>query len=138
MIPEEVEGFFAEFRPFVALCAFPDCTHTHEDRCAVKRAVMRRWITRIEIYQLSGIIRGGNGVKTTSREHQRAGLGKPARWRSRRVFLFIPQRINRIEPRRLPGGIEAEDQTDRRRDADGDDDGRAPKRPPASAGIATP
>ena len=39
--PEEVEGFFPEMRPFVALCAFPDCSHTHEERCAVKRAVAR-------------------------------------------------------------------------------------------------
>ena len=30
VIPEEVEGFFVEFRPFVALCRFPDCSHTHE------------------------------------------------------------------------------------------------------------
>ncbi len=44
ILPEEVEGFFAEFRPFVHLCAYPDCTHTHEDRCAVKRAVYRREI----------------------------------------------------------------------------------------------
>jgi ribosome biogenesis GTPase / thiamine phosphate phosphatase len=43
--PEEVEGFFPEMRPFVALCAFPDCTHTHEDRCAVKRAVDRKQIS---------------------------------------------------------------------------------------------
>src|SRR5262249_48575150 len=47
--PGEVEGFFAEFRPFVALCAFPDCTHTHEERCAVKRALLRRQIS-IERY----------------------------------------------------------------------------------------
>jgi len=45
IIPEEVEGFFVEFRPFVPLCAFPDCTHTHEERCAVKRAVSRRQIS---------------------------------------------------------------------------------------------
>jgi ribosome biogenesis GTPase len=44
-LPEEVEGYFVEFRPFVALCAFPDCTHTHEDRCAVKRAVYRRQLS---------------------------------------------------------------------------------------------
>jgi ribosome biogenesis GTPase / thiamine phosphate phosphatase len=43
--PEEVEGFFPEMRPFVALCAFPDCTHTHEERCAVKRAVDRKQIS---------------------------------------------------------------------------------------------
>ena len=39
VLPAEVEGFFPEFRPFVPLCAYPDCTHSHEDRCAVKRAV---------------------------------------------------------------------------------------------------
>ena len=39
LIPEEIEGFFVEFRPFVALCHFPDCSHTHEEGCAVKRAV---------------------------------------------------------------------------------------------------
>ncbi len=44
LLPEEIEGFFAEFRPFVPLCGYPDCTHTHEDRCAVKRAVARRQI----------------------------------------------------------------------------------------------
>ena len=44
IIPEEVEGFFPEFRPFVPLCAYADCTHTHEDRCAIKRAVARRQI----------------------------------------------------------------------------------------------
>jgi ribosome biogenesis GTPase len=48
-LPEEVEGYFVEFRPFVALCAFPDCTHTHEERCAVKQAVYRRQLS-IERY----------------------------------------------------------------------------------------
>ena len=52
IIPEEVEGFFPELRPFVYLCGYPDCTHTHEDRCAVKAAVKRRQITlhRYESY----------------------------------------------------------------------------------------
>jgi ribosome biogenesis GTPase / thiamine phosphate phosphatase len=45
IIPEEVEGFFPEFRPFVPLCAFPDCTHTHEKDCAITRAVNRRQIS---------------------------------------------------------------------------------------------
>jgi ribosome biogenesis GTPase len=44
-----VEGFFVEFRPYVALCRFPDCTHLHEEDCAVKRAVYRREIS-IERY----------------------------------------------------------------------------------------
>ncbi len=58
VIPEEVEGFFAEFRPFVALCAFPDCTHTHEDRCAVKRAVARRWIADSRYTSYLGLFAG--------------------------------------------------------------------------------
>lgn len=39
VIPEEVGGFFRDLRPFINLCKFPDCTHTHEDECAVKWAV---------------------------------------------------------------------------------------------------
>ena len=39
VIPEEVAGFFRDVRPYVSLCRFPDCTHTHEDDCAVKDAV---------------------------------------------------------------------------------------------------
>src|SRR5713101_2463615 len=56
IIPEEVEGFFSEFRPFVPLCAYPDCTHTHEDRCAVKEAVRcalispRRYTTYLGLF----------------------------------------------------------------------------------------
>ena len=36
---EEVEAYFLEFRPFIAMCRFPDCTHTHETGCRVKSAV---------------------------------------------------------------------------------------------------
>jgi ribosome biogenesis GTPase len=36
---EEVAGYFRDVRPYVNLCRFPDCTHTHEDGCAVKDAV---------------------------------------------------------------------------------------------------
>ncbi len=39
VIPQEVAGYFRDLRPFVSLCKFPDCTHTHEDDCAVKDAV---------------------------------------------------------------------------------------------------
>lgn len=39
VIPEEVVGFFRDLRPYVSLCQFPDCTHTHEANCAVKNAV---------------------------------------------------------------------------------------------------
>lgn len=44
VIPEEVAGLFRDLRPFVSKCRFPDCTHTHEDFCAVKDAVADGWI----------------------------------------------------------------------------------------------
>ena len=34
-----VDGYFVEFRPYIPLCKFPDCSHTHENDCAVKDAV---------------------------------------------------------------------------------------------------
>lgn len=47
VIPDEVEGLFIEFRPFVAQCRFPDCSHTHESHCAVKEAVDSGLIARL-------------------------------------------------------------------------------------------
>ncbi len=58
VIPEEVEGFFCEFRPYVPLCAFPDCTHTHEEKCAVKRAVDRREISARRYHSYLGMFTG--------------------------------------------------------------------------------
>jgi ribosome biogenesis GTPase len=58
VIPEEVEGFFPEFRPYVSLCGFPDCTHTHEDRCAVKRAVRLRQISGQRYTSYLGMFNG--------------------------------------------------------------------------------
>jgi ribosome biogenesis GTPase len=58
IIPEEVEGFFPEFRPFVHLCGYPDCTHTHEDRCAIKRAVKRRQISEQRYFSYLGLFAG--------------------------------------------------------------------------------
>ena len=34
-------GYFVELRPFIPLCRFPDCSHSHESDCAVKEAVHR-------------------------------------------------------------------------------------------------
>jgi ribosome biogenesis GTPase len=59
VIPEEVEGFFPEFHPFVPLCAYPDCTHTHEDRCAIKRAVARRQLSERRYLSYLGMFEGG-------------------------------------------------------------------------------
>lgn len=44
VIPEEVAGFMPELRPYVSACRFADCTHTHEEFCAVKDAVADGWI----------------------------------------------------------------------------------------------
>ena len=41
----ELEAYFAEFLPHVPNCKFPDCTHTHEQECAVKAALERAEIT---------------------------------------------------------------------------------------------
>jgi ribosome biogenesis GTPase len=54
--PAVVEGFFAEFRPYVSLCEFPDCWHVHENGCAVKRAVFRRQISDRRYVSYRGMI----------------------------------------------------------------------------------
>ena len=37
--PQELGGYFVEFRPHLSDCRFPDCTHVHEPGCAVQEAV---------------------------------------------------------------------------------------------------
>ena len=44
--PHELDGYFIEFRPFVAECRFGDCTHGDEPGCAVRAAVERGLIHR--------------------------------------------------------------------------------------------
>ena len=44
IIPEEVFGLFRDLRPYENLCHFPDCTHSHEEDCAVKMAVGEGWL----------------------------------------------------------------------------------------------
>jgi ribosome biogenesis GTPase len=39
VVPSELSGHFVEFRPYLSLCKFPDCSHTHETDCAVKDAL---------------------------------------------------------------------------------------------------
>jgi len=56
VIPEEVAGFFRDLRPYVSSCRYPDCTHTHEEPCAVKDAVadgyidVRRYESYLQIH----------------------------------------------------------------------------------------
>lgn len=61
IIPEEVEGFFPEFHPYIPSCAFPDCTHTHEEDCAIKDAVAQRQISERRYISYLGLI--GDGGK---------------------------------------------------------------------------
>ena len=39
IVPEEIDSYYRDLRPYISLCRFPNCTHTHEDDCAVKNAV---------------------------------------------------------------------------------------------------
>jgi len=57
LIPEEVVGLFRDIRPFINDCRFPDCTHMHEEDCAVKWAVadgkldVRRYESYCQIHE---------------------------------------------------------------------------------------
>jgi len=44
VIPAEVAGYFRDLRPYVSRCRYPNCTHTHEEPCAVKDAVADGYI----------------------------------------------------------------------------------------------
>ncbi|MGA2060953.1 MAG: ribosome small subunit-dependent GTPase A [Thermoguttaceae bacterium] len=39
IVPEEIDSYYRDLRPYISLCRYPNCTHTHEDDCAVKNAV---------------------------------------------------------------------------------------------------
>ncbi|HEV3437451.1 MAG TPA: ribosome small subunit-dependent GTPase A, partial [Gemmata sp.] len=56
--PEEVEGYFPEFRPYVSLCDFPDCTHTHEAGCAVKAGIASQQISPRRYHSYLGLFHG--------------------------------------------------------------------------------
>lgn len=45
MAPQDLGGYFVEFRPHLSDCRFPDCTHHHEPDCGVQEAVDRGEIT---------------------------------------------------------------------------------------------
>ncbi|MEM9701482.1 MAG: ribosome small subunit-dependent GTPase A [Planctomycetota bacterium] len=56
----EVEAYFREFRDHIPLCKYPDCTHTHEDGCAVKAAVLDGSINRQRYESYVRIISGSD------------------------------------------------------------------------------
>lgn len=56
VMKEEVEGLLVEFRPLVPYCRFPDCTHTHEQECAVKEAVQQGMLSPVRYQNYLRII----------------------------------------------------------------------------------
>lgn len=58
----EVEGYFREFRPFVAGCRFPDCLHLHESECSVRRAVDEGYIASMRYESYIRIVTGDDGA----------------------------------------------------------------------------
>lgn len=55
-VPAEASQWFREFRPWADRCRFPNCSHTHEQDCAVKSAVadgrisLRRYDSYCQIF----------------------------------------------------------------------------------------
>jgi len=58
--PEEIEVFFPEFHPFIALCKFAGCTHLHEGGCAVMGAVVRRQLALSRYTSYKGLLGADN------------------------------------------------------------------------------
>ncbi len=64
VIPADLDGHFPEFRPFVALCRFPGCSHLHEEKCGVREAVTEGWIDPQRYYSYRGIYRDKDGQES--------------------------------------------------------------------------
>jgi len=68
---QQLPDLFVEFRPFLHLCQFPGCTHSHEQGCAVKFGVSQRLIhfPRYESYLklLSDLQQSESGTGYTRR-----------------------------------------------------------------------
>ena len=47
VVKDDVERFFLEFQPFLRECRYPNCSHMHESRCGVKRAVVRGLVSNL-------------------------------------------------------------------------------------------
>ncbi len=56
--PEDLPGYFPEFRPYLGECYYPDCTHTHEPDCAVRAAVDEGVVSRERYESYESLRRG--------------------------------------------------------------------------------
>jgi ribosome biogenesis GTPase len=57
MTAEEIRAYFSEFLPLADGCAFKNCSHTHEPRCAVKDAVEAGEIPRARYANYQRLLR---------------------------------------------------------------------------------
>jgi ribosome biogenesis GTPase len=57
--PNEVASCFADLRPLVNRCRFPNCSHTHESDCAIKDAAADGWLD-LRRYESYGHLRNGD------------------------------------------------------------------------------
>lgn len=75
MSPQDLGGYFVEFRPHIPHCRFPDCTHAHEPGCAVQEAVDRDEVTPERYGSYLAIL------ETVDEEYRKA---EQMRWRKER------------------------------------------------------
>ncbi|MCE2983231.1 MAG: ribosome small subunit-dependent GTPase A [Parachlamydia sp.] len=52
----EVEGYFPEIHECGLDCKFPDCTHTHEENCAVQQAVEEERISAVRYFSYQSLM----------------------------------------------------------------------------------
>lgn len=55
MQPEELRGYFPEFREYEGCCRFLGCSHTHEPDCAVKEALDEHRLSRLRYEDYLGL-----------------------------------------------------------------------------------
>ncbi|MBN8588961.1 MAG: ribosome small subunit-dependent GTPase A [Rhodothermia bacterium] len=68
LAPEDLSGFFLEFRPFLDDCRYPNCTHDHEPSCAIIQAVNEGSITPERYNSYRNILQTlKQGLKDTGR-----------------------------------------------------------------------
>jgi ribosome biogenesis GTPase len=56
--PEQLSVSYREFAPYLRHCFFPDCTHLHEPRCAIREAVAAGSISRARFESYAALRRG--------------------------------------------------------------------------------
>ena len=75
--PQELGGYFVEFRPFLPDCRFPDCTHAHEPGCAVQAAVDDEAITPERYGSYLAMLETVEEAHRETREARWRTLGRP-------------------------------------------------------------